>query len=246
MVTPGRMVVITGATGGIGAAIARAVHRRGGVAVLACHPSTFAEGHALSADIPESLVLPVDVADTASVRTFAREITRYGTGIEGLVNNAGVLVERSFEDLDEQTWARVIDVNLSGTFRMVHALRQALSAGEGGSVVNIASQLAYTGAPNVAAYAASKGGVLGLTRALAHDLAPKIRVNAVAPGPIESPMNTPYMSDQQWVARKVGKSVMGRFGTADEVAGAVLYLLSPEATFFTGQTLSPNGGGVMP
>ncbi|MGV9799619.1 SDR family NAD(P)-dependent oxidoreductase [Mycobacterium sp. NPDC003449] len=246
MVRPGDVVIVTGATGGIGRAIARAIADQGGRVVLACHPAELGDGESLARSLPPALALPVELTEPDSVQMFSHAALDGFGQIDGLVNNAGILAEKHFSDLDEDSWSRVLDINLTGTYRMIRALRQSLAASGRGSIVNMASQLAYTGAPNVVAYTASKAGLLGLTRALAHDLAPDIRVNAVAPGPIESPMNTPYMGDATWVERKVGKSVMRRFGTAEEVAAAVLFLLGPEASYFTGQTLSPNGGGVMP
>jgi 3-oxoacyl-[acyl-carrier protein] reductase len=142
------------------------------------------------------------------------------------------------------TWNHTLAVNLTGTFLAVSAAAQELRTSRG-SVVTIGSQLGYTGGLNCAAYSASKAGIGGLTRALARELGPHVRVNCVAPGPIETPMTAAHATPE-WIETKTRQLVMHRFGTSDEVATAVSWLASQDASFVTGQTINVNGGGVMP
>ena len=162
-----------------------------------------------------------------------------------LVNNAGIYIEETTEETDFELWQRNLDVNLTSTYLFCRLAAPALRASGRGAIVNMTSRLGYTGSVRAAAYVATKAGQAGLTRSLAKELAPEVRVNAVAPGPIATPMTDVYSGDPAWVQRKTKELVMGRLGTPWEVATAVVYLASDASSYFTGQTLHPNGGGYM-
>jgi 3-oxoacyl-[acyl-carrier protein] reductase len=245
----GRIVVITGAAGGIGSAAAELLARAGAAVVLAHSPSP--DDERVAKDLAGRLgterahPVSVDVTDESSVeQLFTEAVARFGA-VDSLVTAAGVMEQVPFAELDPATWHRTIGVNLTGTYHCVRAALPHLRAATDAAIVTVASQLGYTGGRDAVAYSASKAGTLGLTRALAHELGPDIRVNAVAPGPIDTPMTQPHATPE-WVRRKTSKMIFDRFGTAGEVASVIRFLLSDAASFLTGQTISPNGGGVMP
>lgn len=241
----GRVVVLTGASGGIGRATARELGRRGAHVVMGYLDPGLAPDALIRLTGGQGVAMSADVRDDRSVAALIGMAAERHGRIDALVNNAGVMEQTPMRDLTTQAWQDTIDVNLSGAFRCVRAALPLLSRSPHAAVVNVSSQLAYTGAALAVAYCASKAGLLGLTRALAHDLGPDIRVNAVAPGPIETPMTAPHAT-AAWVEAKTSRLVMKRFGRAEEVAAAVRFLVSDESSYFTGQTLGPNGGGVMP
>jgi 3-oxoacyl-[acyl-carrier protein] reductase len=165
-------------------------------------------------------------------------------GVDVLVNNAGTGSELSLEAMPVAEWDRVIGVNLRGTFLCTRAVLPGMLAAGRGSVINVASQLGQVGASMTTHFSASKAGVIGLTKALAREVCRQgVRVNAVAPGPIET-YALQKMSDE-WKDAKRRDLPLGRFGTVDEVVPTILFLASDDASYYVGQTLCPNGGDVM-
>jgi 3-oxoacyl-[acyl-carrier protein] reductase len=244
----GRTALVTGAAGDIGQAIALALAEAG--ADVALHdrertPSISAAADSVAALGRNTIAVTGDVRDHHAVKIFVEgAITHFGK-LDILVNNAGVMTEIPLLSLGLHDWQETIDTNLTGCFLCTRAASEHMIGRKTGSIINIASQLAYRGGVGLAHYSAAKAGILGFTRAAARELGPYgIRVNAVAPGPIESKLIAPYKTPE-WLKAKFAASVLKRLGRPDEVAGSVVFLASDAASLYFGQTLSPNGGGVM-
>lgn len=192
--------------------------------------------------------IDVDVASTASVdAAVSRAAELLGGSVEILVNASGIQGDQhEITEMDDDDWARVVDINLTGVMRVARAVAGEMKRNRWGRIIHVASQLGIKGAREMAHYTASKGGVINLTRSLALELAPhNVLVNAVAPGPFDTPMLA-SLSDE-WRAAKLRELPLGRFGRAEEVAPAVLLLAGePSGNIFVGQTIGPNCGDVMP
>jgi NAD(P)-dependent dehydrogenase (short-subunit alcohol dehydrogenase family) len=228
-------VVVIGGSGGIGSAISSLFLDLG-----ARVTATGADSRALeSSSLPhrEGLELTtLDVTDDGAVAAFAREHDR----VDALINCAGILARD--EEYDIAVFKKVLDVNLTGTFRTCMAFHPQL-AGSKGSVVNIASMNAYLALPRIPAYCASKGGVVMLTKALALAWAGEgIRVNAVAPGYIETPINEAGRRDEAHRNRIAERTAFKRWGQPEEIAGAVAFLCMPASSYATGSVISVDGG----
>ena len=240
----GKVALVTGAATGIGRATVLAL-ANAGASVWVNHHGQAELAQQLVAELGgKARSVEADVSSPSAVAGMFEQILADGP-LDLLVNNAGVILEKPFLDTSEQDWSRVLDVDLHGVYRCTqHALRHMRSRGDG-SIVNIASDLGFLGRSDYAAYCTAKAGVIGLTRSLAREFAADgIRVNAVAPGPIATAMVSPEHMSNEWMAKELDIP-MARLGTPEEVAAAVLFLLSPQASYFTGQILGPNGGSWM-
>jgi 3-oxoacyl-[acyl-carrier protein] reductase len=246
----GRVVLVTGSSRGIGAAVARraaeegarvAVHYRTGAAEA---DRVVAEARATGA--PDAAAFHADLSDgEAAERLVADVVAAFGR-LDGLVNNAGMDQRGPTLDLSPAEWDRVIATNLTASFRTMRAALPVMLEQGSGSIVNVASRLGQMGIPETAAYSAAKAGLIGLTRSLAREFGSRgVRINAVAPGVTITEMTTELVESEAGKAR-LRDMALGRFGRADEVAEAVIFLLSDRASLFVGQTLNPNAGGYMP
>jgi NAD(P)-dependent dehydrogenase (short-subunit alcohol dehydrogenase family) len=244
----GRRVLITGGARGLGFAFAQHVCAHGARVVLADLRAeqlrtSVAE---LVAQGYEAHAVTLDVSDPASVQACAAEAVRQLGGLDALVNNAAVTDSggKTADELDIETWDRVMDVNVRGTWLMTRACRPALRDSGRGAIVNLASDTALWGAPRLLAYVASKGAVIAMTRSLARELGPdNITVNAVAPGlvHVEATKYVPEHRHRLYVEQRA----LSRDQMPEDVTGAVVYVLSDLARFVTGQLLAVNGGFVM-
>jgi len=244
-----RVVLVTGSSRGIGAEVAiRAASE--GATVAVHYRSDAAAARGIVGKVREagadSDCFDADVTDGAdAARLIERVIERFGR-IDGLVNNAGLTQVGPFLEIDPAEWDAVIATDLTGAFHTCRAVLPSMVERGSGSIVNVASRLGQIGVAETAAYSAAKAGLIGLTRSLAREFGPKgIRVNAVAPGMTITDMTTDLVDSEEG-RRRLRDSALGRFGRADEVAEAVVFLLSDRASLFLGQTLNPNAGGYMP
>lgn len=245
----GRRAVITGGSRGIGGAIA-SLFSASGAEVAICHFGDAAGAEKLSGSFKAAgrklLARECDVADEASVEAFARWTDDVLGPADILVNCAGIGgADKPFHTVSVNEWDRMLGVNLRGVFLVTRQYFGGMMERRYGRVVNIASQLAYKGAPGLAAYVAAKAGVVGLTRALSYEgAAHNVMVNGIAPGPVETPLLAGH--SEEWLKMKKGQLPIGRFGQPDEIAPTALLLASEKGgAFYSGQTLSPNGGDVM-
>jgi 3-oxoacyl-[acyl-carrier protein] reductase len=240
----GKTALVTGATGGIGAAIARALHKAGATVAISGTRAQVLEELKAELGGERVIVLPCNLSDAAAVEKLVPEAEAAMGALDILVNNAGITKDGLAMRMKDEDWAAVIDVNLTASFRLARAAMRGMMKKRHGRIINITSVVGVTGNPGQANYVASKAGVIGLTKSLAQELAARnVTVNAVAPGFIATPM-TDVLNDKQ-KEMILGRVPAGKLGTPDDVAAAVLYLASDEANYVTGQTLHVNGGMAM-
>jgi 3-oxoacyl-[acyl-carrier protein] reductase len=239
----GRKALVTGATGGIGGAIAAALHARG--ATVAISGTRRAALDELASTLTERVhIVEGNLSDRDSVEAIVPAAEAALEGLDILVNNAGITRDNLFLRMKDEEWDSVLAVNLTAAFRLSRAAVKGMMRRRQGRIVNIGSVVGSTGNPGQGNYAASKAGLIGLTKALAAEVASRnITVNCVAPGFITSPM-TEALNDKQR-GGILATVPMGRLGTGAEVAAAVIYLASDEAAYVTGHTLHVNGGMAM-
>ncbi len=233
----GRNAWVTGAASGIGAAIADALHEAG-ARVVSLDRSHAAETHV---EHGREVQVPLDVTDTAAVEAAVTRLVERSGPPDILVNNAGVTRDGVVWKLRDEDWETVIDTNLGGAFRMTRACVPHMRERRGGAIVNISSINALRGKFGQSNYAASKAGLIAFTKAVAREVAREgIRVNAVAPGFIETPLTSRLPDAVR--AQAASEIVLGRMGKPEDIASAVLFLASPLAAHITGQVLVVDGG----
>ncbi len=239
----GQTALVTGASGGIGGAIGRALHRQGATVAVAGRRGAALD--ALVAELGEHAhALTADLADPEASDRLVREAEAAMGHVDILVNNAGITRDALALRLREEDWQAVIEVNLTAAFRLARAALRGMVRRRRGRVIAIASVVGITGNAGQANYAAAKAGLIGMAKSLAAETATRgITVNCIAPGLITTAM-TDKLTDEQR-ARIAATIPMGRFGTAEDVAAAAVYLASAEASYITGQTLHVNGGMAM-
>lgn len=245
----GRVVLVTGSSRGIGAEVAVKAATAGATVAVHYHRSADGAERTL-ARVREAggdgAAFGADLADGAAAEGLVGAVLdRFGR-LDGLVNNAGRTQVGPFLDIAPEEWDAVLRTDLTAAFHTCRAVVPSMLARGSGAIVNVASRLGQTGVPETAAYSAAKAGLIGLTRSLARELGPRgIRVNAVAPGFTLTEM-TADMAETEAGRARLRDMPLGRFGRADEVAEAVVFLLTDASALFLGQTLNPNGGGYMP
>lgn len=239
----GKSALVTGASGGIGAAIARALHGAG--AAVALSGTRTEPLQALEAELGDRAhVLPCDLSDSVSVEALPKRAADVMGAVDILVNNAGITRDNLFMRMSDEEWQAVLDVNLTSTFRLCRGVLRGMMKARWGRILNISSVVGATGNPGQGNYAASKAGMVGMSKSLAYEVASRgITVNCVAPGFITTAMTDKLTEDQK--AKILAQVPAGRMGDASEIAAAVLYLASPEAAYVTGATLHVNGGMAM-
>ncbi len=239
----GKTALVTGATGGIGGAIARALHQQGAtVAVSGTRPDAL---DGLQAELKERVhVLPCNLADKADVEALVPKAEEAMGKLDILVANAGITKDNLFVQLRDEDWDQVIEVNLTATFRLTRAAVRGMMRRRFGRVIGITSVVGVTGNPGQGNYTAAKAGMIGMLKSVAQEYAKRgVTANCIAPGFIATPM-TDKLNDKQREAI-LARVPAGRLGTPADVAASVVFLASDEAAYLTGQTLHVNGGMAM-
>ena len=239
----GKNAIVTGASGGIGGAIARAFHAQGARVALSGTRTDALE--ALAGELGEgAFVVPADLSTADGAQALAKDAEAAMGGVDILVNNAGLARDQLAIRMTDEDWQRVLDVNLTAAFRLARACLRGMMKKRWGRIISITSIVGITGNPGQANYAASKAGMIGLSKSLAQEVASRnITVNCVAPGFIDTPM-TEGLSDEQ-KQNLTARIPAGRLGEPADVASACVFLASDEASYVTGQTLHVNGGMAM-
>jgi 3-oxoacyl-[acyl-carrier protein] reductase len=239
----GMTALVTGASGGIGSAVAKALAAQGATVALSGTREDALQ--AVAADIPRAVILPCNLSDSAAVDGLVPlAVEALGGRLDILVNNAGVTRDNLVMRMKDEEWDAVIRVNLEAAFRLIRAAAKPMMKQRFGRIVSVTSVVGTTGNPGQANYAASKGALVALTKSVAQELASRgVTANCVAPGFIATPM-TDVLPDAQKEALNA-RIPAGAMGTGDDIAAAVAFLASREAGYVTGQTLHVNGGMAM-
>jgi len=239
----GKTALITGASGGIGGAIAKALHDAG--ATVGLSGTRLEPLEALAAELGDrAFVLPCNLSDPEAVAALPKAAAEAMGSVDILVNNAGITRDNLFMRMSDDEWQSVLDVNLTATMKLCKGVLRGMMKARWGRIVNISSVVGATGNPGQGNYAAAKAGMVGMSKSLAYEVASRgITVNAVAPGFITTAMTDKLTDDQK--SAILTQVPTGRMGTPEEIASAVLYLASPEAAYITGTTLHVNGGMAM-
>lgn len=241
-----KSALVTGASKGIGRGIAAGFAREGAAVAVNYHSDEAAVEETVRTiedDGGTAVAVQADVSDENDAERLVETVTDQFGGIDVLVNNAGVLEPSPLAEMDVETWDQTVSVDLRGTFLVTRFAIEEMLDQRSGRIINIASQLGIKGAEDLTHYSAAKGGVIAFTRALAREVAPDVQVNAIAPGPIE----TDLLDDttNEWRENKKSEVPLGRIGTVDEVVPTAILLAGDGGDYYTGQTLSPDGGDAM-
>jgi 3-oxoacyl-[acyl-carrier protein] reductase len=243
----GRVALVTGATTGIGRATALAF-AQAGARVAINHLGRANEAAALARQIEalgaQACVVAADVTRAGEIAAMCKHIRQTFGPMELLVNNAGIIQEKSLLDTSEEEWDRMLAVDLKSVFLVSRAVLPDMLAKGRGVIINVASDLGLLGRSQFTAYCAAKAGVIGLTRAMAREFAPAIRVNAIAPGAVNTAMVSAEAMSPQSLAQELAVPQQ-RIAEPEEIAATALFLASDLARFYCGQVLGPNGGSVM-
>ncbi len=239
----GKNALITGASGGIGGEIAKALHSAG--ATVAISGTRLEPLQTLAAELGDRVhVLACNLSDADAVEALPKQAAEAMGSVDILVNNAGITRDNLFMRMSDDEWNSVIDVNLTATMRLCRGVLRGMMKSRWGRIVNISSVVGTTGNPGQGNYAASKAGMIGMSKSLAYEVASRgITVNAIAPGFITTAMTDKLNDDQK--SKILTQVPAGRMGDAAEIAAATLYLASSEAGYVTGATLHVNGGMAM-
>ncbi|WP_341860989.1 3-oxoacyl-[acyl-carrier-protein] reductase [Gymnodinialimonas sp. 57CJ19] len=239
----GKNALVTGASGGIGAAIARQLHAAG--ATVGLSGTRVEPLEALAAELGDRAhVLPCNLSDAEAVDALPKEAIAAMGSLDVLVNNAGITKDNLFMRMSDEEWASVLEVNLTSTMRLCRGALRGMMKARWGRIINVSSVVGTTGNPGQANYAASKAGMVGMSKSLAYEVASRgITVNCIAPGFIETAMTDKLTDDQK--EKILVQIPAGRMGSADEIAASALFLASAEAGYLTGTTMHVNGGMAM-
>jgi len=240
----GKVAIVTGASRGLGAAMALAFAEAGADVALVARGATAALQKSIAALGRRSVAIPADVGAVESAEKIVAETVRALGRADILVNNAGIIRRANFLDFTEQDWREVLDVNLSGAFRLSqHFARHVVARKGTGKIIHVASMLSYQGGVRVASYTASKSGLHGLTKLMANELAPLgINVNALAPGYMATDNTEQLRADAARNKAILERIPAGRWGTPDDLKGAVIFLAAPASDYLHGFTIAVDGG----
>jgi NAD(P)-dependent dehydrogenase (short-subunit alcohol dehydrogenase family) len=241
----GRRALITGASRGIGQALAAGLARAGADVALAARDLKSVEAAAASirAERHNATALAIDVRDASAARQAVERVRQELGGLDILINNAGVEDVRDSLEVDEALWDKIMDTNLKGAFFCAQAAARGMAEAGGGAILNVCSLTSEVGVPTAVPYGASKSGLLGMTRALAAEWAPRgIRVNGIGPGYFRTALTDVFYRDAKWQEAMLSKIPMRRFGHLDDLVGAAIFLCSDAAAYITGQCLYVDGG----
>ena len=240
----GKTALITGATGGIGSAIARALHFQGAKVILSgTRQGSLDElAHELS---DRAHPIAADLSNKSSIDSLIKQISDVSTdGVDIVINNAGIVRDNLLVRMKDEEWNQVFDINLFAGYKLIQGLMRGMMKRRWGRIIGISSVVGATGNPGQANYAAAKAGMIGFSKALAQEVATRgITVNVIAPGMIQTAMTDDLNEEQS--ARLLSTIPLGRLGSPDEIAASVIYLASDEAAYVTGVTLHVNGGMAM-
>ena len=240
----GKKALITGATGGIGSAIARALHSQGAEVILTGTRQSSLDNlvHELSDRVYS---IAADLGDKSSIDSLIKQIGGISSdGVDIVINNAGIVRDNLLIRMKDEDWNQVLDINLFAGYKLIQGLMRGMMKRRWGRIIGISSVVGTTGNPGQANYAAAKAGMIGFSKALAQEVATRgITVNVIAPGMIRTNMTDNLSEDQS--ARLISTIPLGRLGNPDDIAASVIYLASDEASYVTGVTLHVNGGMAM-